>query len=192
MVSPYTKHHKTEVWAQLVLSKDDQERIHSFLVNEYGVRSSAVVKHMHVTIYHARRPLPGVQMLREHVDVRIQSKDFRFMVMAPGGENPRDDLEPSLCKVGVRLHRQSAARPVIDEYRARLISLETRKVLGARKQSNRTTSAFGARSYQPHMTLLHPKNHVPRDLTLLGKAFREKLGVIRFEEFRVDVVDRDA
>lgn len=192
MATSDSKHHPTEIWAQLILSEDSSFRIQRFLVNHFEIRPSAIVKKMHFTVYHSRRPMLGVVEVREKATVSISAKDFRFMVLSPGGENAREGLIPSKSRVGIRLHRQSPARGQIQAYRSRLIDFETKQVLGSRNRSNANTSAFGARSFQPHITLLHPKNRAPESLRPMGELFRERLGVLLFDEFCVDVIERNS
>jgi hypothetical protein len=114
------------------------------------------------------------------------------MVLAPGGENPRPELDPSKLKVGIRIHRKSAARATILEFRRRLFQHETRQVLGTRAPSTDLRSAFGARSFQPHMALLRAGSGIERNLTPLGAAFRSALSELTFDRFEVDIVRRNA
>lgn len=39
----------------------------------------------------------------------------------------------------------------------------------------------------PHMTLLHPGSGIDRDLTPMGVRFRELLGTLTFDRFKIDV-----
>lgn len=83
------KIHTIEVWAQLFLCREDCARIRDFFVSELGVEPSCVVRRMHITVYDARRPMPGVLDVSETAGAVLRSADTRFMVLAPGGENPR-------------------------------------------------------------------------------------------------------
>ena len=103
------------------------------------------------------------------------------MVMAPGGENPRPDLEPARRKVGIRVQRKSATYKAIQGFRAELLQFESDKVLGGRRPSTRARNAFGARHFQPHMSLLRAGSGVDRDLTVVGKDFRETFELLKFE-----------
>lgn len=182
------KAHKTEVWAQLFLSESDRIRIHDFFVSEFGIKHRCIVRNMHITVYHARRPMPGVSSISEPVEVVLAATETRFMVMAPGGENPRATLNPARRKVGIRVHRQSTALPSILAFRERLLRHETWRVLGRRAPSTLRTNAFGARHYQPHMAILRAGSGIPRDLRSLGVPFRQKLGELRFDRFKIEVV----
>ena len=135
--------------------------------------------------------MPGIQSVSEAADVVLAAAETRFMVMAPGGENPRLELDPGRRKVGVRVHRQSKSLSEILAFRDRLLRHETKRVLGNRSPSNRKSNAFGARHFQPHMAVLRAGSGVDRDLTLLGVPFRETLGNLTFDKFVIDVVSRD-
>jgi hypothetical protein len=178
----------TEVWAQLLLSNADCELVRKFLIEEQHFKPKHVVKNMHITVYHARRPMLGVDSLLEEISLSVPVSDTRFMVMAPGGENPRLDLEPAYRKVGIRVQWQSAAMTEIQKYRERLTKHETPEVLGRRRPSKRRTSAFGARSFQAHMSLLRAGSGVHRDLTIIGQAFRSQLSALHFDRFIIEVV----
>ena len=82
------------VYALLWLTKRSEARIAEFL-RANGVRSGAIQKRMHLTVYHARGSLPGVRLGRRPVAISADVAETRFMVMAPGGENPRDDHDPA-------------------------------------------------------------------------------------------------
>lgn len=182
----------TEVWAQLFLCEEDRVRVHDFFVSEFGIKPRCVVRNMHITVHHARRPMPGVVSFAETAALVLTAAETRFMVMAPGGENPRPELNPARRKVGIRVHKQSAALPAILELRERLLRHETGRVLGRRPPSTHRSNAFGARHYQPHMAVLRAGSGIDRDLTRLGGPFREKLGDLRFDRFEVEVVHRVA
>ena len=184
------KGHTTEVWAQLLLSESDRSRIQDFLVSAVGVKPSRVVRNMHLTVYYARRPIPGVVSTVEPAGVLVPAQETRFMVMAPGGENPRPELEPGKRKVGIRIRRGTSAFALILGFRARLLEFETKAVLGKRPPSTQRRNAFGARYFQPHMALLRAGSGIDGDLTKIGKAFREVLGTLTFDTFVIDVVTR--
>ena len=177
----------TEVWAQLSLCKSDVERIRQFLVRHVGVREQRVVRNMHITVYYARRPMPGVVAQNETASLTIPTADTRFMVMAPGGENPRHELRPSERKVGIRIRRVSSAMSAILTYRHRLLAHETREVRGARRPSDHRRNAFGARHFQAHMSVLRPGSGIAHDLKPLGEAFRAQIQELHFDRFLVDI-----
>lgn len=180
-------HH--EVWAQLLLSRADEARARAFLEEQFGMRPDRIARRMHLTVYYARRPMPGVVAINERAAVRVLASETRFMVMAPGGENPRPDLEPALKKVGIRVRRSTEAMASILRYRSRLLVAETASVLGARKRSDHRRNAFGARHFQPHLTFLKAGNGIDRDLTKIGTAFRAAFDTLTFDRFIVDVVN---
>lgn len=186
------KFHQTEVWAQLLLCDEDCSRISDFLLSALRVKRSCVVRRMHITVYHARRPMPNLLPISEAICLVVPPTDTRFMVLAPGGENPRPELEPGRLQVGIRILKKSAARTAILEFRKRLLQHETQRVLGTRAPSTDKRSAFGARNFQPHMALLKAGSGIERDLTPLGAAFRRALADLTFDKFVVEIGGRNA
>jgi hypothetical protein len=174
-----------EVYAFLCLCEDDQKRVRSFLVDNWDLPQDAIVNRMHLTTYHARRKLRGLKQQSEPANIRIDVSESRFMVLAPGGENPRPELEPSKLRVGIRIGKRDACWEKILAYRRKFYPYETQIVLGERKPSDDKTSAFGARHFQPHISLLKPGNGVERDLTLLGQAFRQRFQHLTLSRFTV-------
>lgn len=178
------------MWAQLLLSATDSGRLHDFFCTQCGLKPRSVAGHMHLTVYYARRRLPGVIPSTEPSSVVVDARDTRLMIVAPGGENPRPELDPARRTIGLRIQRRSPARVAILEYRARLLQFETRQVLKGRTASTHVRNAFGARHFQPHMTLLKPGSGVDGSLTSLGERFRASVGTLTFDRFLVDVVRR--
>jgi len=127
--------------------------------------------------------MPGVEELTKPCHLSIDTLDTRFMVLAPGGENPRPNLLPAKKKVGVRIHRSSKFREKILEYRHQFFLHETPKVLGVRKPSSKTRNAFGARNFQPHIAILKPGSGIQTDLTDVGENFRDVVQAIHFDKF---------
>ncbi|MCB1061795.1 MAG: hypothetical protein KDN20_02600 [Verrucomicrobiae bacterium] len=183
--------HQYEVWAQLLLAEHCQKQIADFFVNDLGIHRDHVARRMHLTVYHARRPMPGLVPALENINVVVPAEETRFMVMAPGGENPRKGLDPSKRKVGIRLHKQCAAMPQVLKLRERLLAHETESVLGSRSPSSNKSNAFGARSFQPHLTLLYAGSGIGRDLTGPGKAFREAIDSLTFDRFLIEIAERN-
>ena len=136
-----------EVWAQLLLAEADQREIAKFFENEAGVDRRFVARNMHLTVYYARRAMQGVVPKTESARMLLPAAHTRFMVMAPGGDNPRDELVPGRRKVGIRIQRQSPAFDAILGFRERLLEFETKIVLGGRAPSGPKTNAFGARHF---------------------------------------------
>lgn len=178
---------RTEVWAKLMLSDQDAGRLHDFFVREFNVKPGRIVSSMHITVYHCRRPMRGLAPLSEAAHVVLPVADTRFMVMVPGGENPRPELNPALLTVGIRVHRQSDVLQEIRQYRRRLLEFETPHVLGRRPPSSDKWSAFGARAFQPHMSILRPGSHVDRNLNHIGALFRDTIGDLTFDRFVVEI-----
>ena len=107
------------------------------------------------------------------------------MVLAPGGENPRPELEPAKKSVGIRLTKRNIAIEGIQTLRHQMISLETSELVGRRKRSTAWTSCFGARDYQPHIKLLKPGSEIDRDLKPIGRYFRMCFQTIDFGKYEI-------
>lgn len=181
-----------EVWAQLWLCAEDCVRIKDLLSSQGVVKRSSVMNRLHITVYHARRAMAGLQDCTETISVDIPTAETRFMVLAPGGENPRPELEPRYRKVGIRIMKASPARPIIQMFRERLLRYETREVLGSRRPSTHTANAFGARNFQPHMSLIRAGSGIDRDLTKLGRIFRSEIDALRYDRFIVETMIRES
>ena len=172
------------VYALLWLTRDSELQITDFLLSR-GVDATSVHRGMHLTVYHARRFLPGLRLERRPVTVTADVAETRFMVMAPGGENPRDDIDPRRQSIGIRLTKRNQAIEKIQTLRREIYRLETPAVLGRRKPTTAWTNAFGARGYQPHIKVTGPRSGVPYNLSPIGDALRATLKTIRFDAFEV-------
>ena len=177
-----------EVFALLWVSRRDQNRISDFFTS-WGVPEEAIQRGMHLTVYYARRLLPDLcpSKLSRKVDIEVDVAETRFMVLAPGGENPRPELVPARRSVGIRLTRRNNAISQIQGLRTEMRLFETPAVVGTRKRSTPWRSCFGARMYQPHIKLLRPGSQVDPDLTRLGEAFRMAFTTIKFRKFAIQI-----
>ncbi len=170
----------------LWLSRRCEARIREFL-RSWGVPDGAIESGLHLTVYHARRHLPGLEQFQRvrRVSIEAHARETRFMVFAPGSENPRPELEPAKRSVGIRLTKRNTAIEDIHALRHRMISLETSHVVGQRKRSTAWTSCFGARRYQPHVKLLGPGNEIDHDLTTIGQQFRDFFKTMEFGKYEI-------
>ena len=184
---PYSA--EVDVYALLWLTRECEARVARFLTSE-GVRAPAVQRGMHLTVYHARRWLQGLEPGRRDVKNIAPSCETRFMVLAPGGENPRRDLEPKRRSVGVRLTRRNACIDEILQLRRACYKHETPEVVGRRDATTDWKNCFGARHYQPHVKLLNPGSEINRDLRPLGDAFRAAIKTLEFGAYEVKVASR--
>jgi hypothetical protein len=175
------------VWAMLFLSEDSERNLREFFIQKVGVPGRFIQRDMHLTIYHARRPLRGLLEGSQKVDVVVPASELRFMTMAPGGENARSDIDPSKCQIGLRVRRAEGATAEIERLRALFYGYETDAVIGSRSRSGRRESAFGARNYQPHVTVLKPGAPIDPDLSQYGALLRQTLEQIRFDKFTVKI-----
>ena len=184
--STMPSYRQIEVYALLWLTRECEGRIRNFLYSA-GVPIDAIQRGMHLTVYYGRRSLPGLPLVRKRVTIMADVSETRFMVLAPGGENPRPELEPARRSVGIRLTKRNSAIVEIQKMRQSIYKLETRRVIGTRKRTTAWTSCFGARHYQPHMKLLHPGSEIERDLRPLGESFRSAFNEIAFGKYEVRV-----
>lgn len=173
-----------EVYALLYLTRRCEANIAEFF-HSWGVPEGSIQSGMHLTVYYARRKLPRLQdrQATRMLSIKADVDETRFMVLAPGGENPRPELEPARRSVGIRLTKRNIAIKKIQLLRQQMIALETSQVVGERKPSTKWTSCFGARHYQPHIKLLRPGSEVDQDLTTLGHHFRACFNTIEFGKF---------
>ena len=179
--------HNYEVNAMLRVSKTSEEQIRTFFSETYGVRRNRLQTDLHLTVYHGRRQLPGLSEICRPVRVIVNTAETRFMVLAPGGENPRHNLAPSSHSVGIRITRRNPAVSEIQHLRESIYRLETKNVVGTRSRTTAWTSCFGSRHYQPHVQLLRPWNKLDVDLTEIGARFRSEIAHIKFDLFQIEV-----
>ena len=182
--------HSYEVNAFLKVSRESEQQIADMLVGQFGVRRGRVQSDLHLTVYHGRRRLPGLKEMSVPVNIEVDTAETRFMVLAPGGENPRPELDPGSLAVGIRLTKRNAAVADIHRLRQNLYQFETRLVLGSRKGTTAWTNAFGSRHYQPHIQLLKPWSKIERDLTELGETFRSEIPRVTLDVFRIESRNR--
>jgi hypothetical protein len=173
------------VWAIAHLDGKSEQKLRDFFNQIAGIPNSLIKRDLHVTVYHARRNIQTLSNTTETVSFAIPGSELRMMAMAPGGENPRNDFDPSLCMIGLRIRRANGACTAIEELRERFYHHETIDVRGTRKPSDRRRSAFGAHHYQPHISVLKPGAIADPDLSGLGKLLRDTIDQISFDRFIV-------
>ena len=150
-----------------------------------GLRPQALLSRFHLTVYHARRTIPGLQSFCRTVSIDCDIAETRAMVLVPGGENPRHGVIPAHRSLALRLTSRNSAIPDIQALRSKLTGLETKDVLGSRSPSSRKRNAFGARNYQPHLKICGPNNGSPKDLRTIGGHLRRELVSLRFTDYEV-------
>ena len=182
--------HEYEVYATLWVTRTCEEQIARLLFNECGIRKGTIQRGLHLTVYYARRPLPGLIEESQLVHINADVDETRFMVLSPGGENPRPELEPHRRSVGIRLTRRNQAIAEIQQLRKSIYQLETDEVIGNRTATTASKSCFGARHYQPHIKLLRPGSGINRDLTEIGRIFRSEIERIEFDKFKIKFKDK--
>ena len=172
-----------EIYAILWVTRECERKITTFLM-DYGIPRDSIQRSLHLTVYYARRILPGLEIASVSERIIADVDETRFMVLAPGGENPRPNLEPSHRSVGIRLTKRNKAIADIQRLRESVYRLETPEVIGRRRPTSAWQNCFGARHYQPHVKLLKPGSEINRDLTRIGFAFRKEFSQIDFGRFQ--------
>jgi len=67
----------TEIWEQLFLCDEDCARIRDFFMAEFSIERSYITRRMHITVYHALGPMPGVVAMSESANVILPAMDTR-------------------------------------------------------------------------------------------------------------------
>lgn len=187
MIRSKSNLHSYEVYGILWVTRKCETQIANLLADEFGIPGEVIQTGLHLTVYYGRRPLAGLVPHSRPVKISADVSETRFMVLAPGGENPRPSLEPSRCSVGIRLTKRNSAIEQVLELRRSIYQLEPAKWPGNRKSTTDWNNAFGARHYQPHIKILRPGSGINRDLTELGGFFRSSIKRIEFGRFQITV-----
>ena len=182
--------HIYEVNAILRVSKDSEDRMRKFFSEIYGVKQNRLQADPHLTVYHARRPIPRLHEKTQPVQITANTLETRFMVLAPGGENPRGGMDPRAHSVGIRFTKRNTAIPEIQKLREQVYRLETKAVIGMRQPTSAWTNCFGSRNYQPHIQLLRPWHKIDATLTKIGSLFRNEIDQIEFDSFQIEARHR--
>jgi hypothetical protein len=173
------------VWATAHLDDKSEKQLRDFFNRIVGIPNSLIKRDLHATVYHARRNMPALSNTTESVSFAVPVSELRMMPMAPGGENPRDDIDPSRCMIGLRIRRANGACSAIEGLRERFYCHETMDVLGGRKPSDRKRSAFGAHHFQPHISVLKRGAILDPVLAGVGRLLRDSVDHISFDRFTV-------
>lgn len=161
----------------LFLSQNSEDRIKNFFFKYTNISEESIVKGMHLTVYHGRRELP-IDEEKTYLSIEADILESRFMVLAPGGENPSKKFKPNDCSVGIRLTKRNIAIPNILKIRRQIYKNEP--IFKKRKNTTDWINAFGSRNYQPHIKLLRPGSNVNDNLTLIGDELRKSIKKIEF------------
>ena len=180
--------HGPHSWASLYLSKSSTRAINAFFLDTIGIEKKYVQSDFHLTVYHDRRRLDGLIDSKEKTEIVVNPADLRLMILAPGGENPRQDIDPNANCIGVRLRRSSEAVKQILDLRSKFYVYETPDILGKRKPSDARRNAFGSHHYQPHITLLKPSSGIDQGrIASVASDLRSALPPIQFDRFKVRI-----
>ena len=172
---------------KLSLSAASESAVRDFFIHDCKIQPRFIHKKLHVTLYHAPLQLRNLTKIEETVDIVVDILETRFMVMAAGGENPRPNIDPGRCTVGLRVTRRNVAFESILSLRRRIYPFENDTKLRDHRPTGDRRNAFGAKQFQPHLSLIRPGSGIGRDLTPYGIAFRSKLVDLRFDEFSVAI-----
>ena len=186
MTTQGPRSHTYEVNAFLRVSAYSEDQIRKFLSEVCGVKKKRLQSGLHLTVYHSRRPIPGLCEGARPLQIIADTLETRFMPLAPGGENPREDIDPQAHPLGIRLTKRNKAIKEIQMLREQISRLETKVVRGTRKQTTAWKSSFGSRYYQAHIALLRPWHKINATLTEIGTLFREELHQIEFDLLQIE------
>ena len=139
-IGPQT--HNYEVNAMLRVSASSKQRIKAFFIDHYGIKPNRLQSYMHLTVYHGRRRLPGLYEYSRPIHITVPITETRFMVLVPGGENPRKGIDPRSHSVGIRLTKRNSAIPEIQQLRRNIYCMETEEVIGTRKPTTAWDQLF--------------------------------------------------
>jgi hypothetical protein len=180
-----TKRVQHIVWAMLIVDSQSEASIRDFFTGRLGISSRFVHRNLHLILYHARRRIEGLKDRNEPVSIEVPAGDWRFMAVAPGGENRRPEIDASRRRIAIRVRRSTDGARRMLQQRERFYVYETPDVLGNRRPSTATRSAFGAHSYQPHVTVLYGKSGLDSDLSKAGELFRDMMPPVHFDRLIV-------
>ena len=156
MTSLGPRSHNYEINAMLRVSKYSEREIRQFFSNVFEVKQNRLNSDLHLTVYHARVPIPGLQVGSHTLDITVDTAETRFMVLVPGGENPHDDIDAGAHSVGIRLTKRNTAIPQIQKLREQIYRLESKAVIGNRKPTSAWTNCFGVAKLPATHTTVAP------------------------------------
>ena len=107
---PPPSHHV--VFALLWLDSPSASAFRAAL-EEAGLHPESLESGFHLTVYHARRFIPGLRPVRRTVSIECDLVETRTMVLVPGGENLRRGVIPSQHSLAFRLTTRNVAVPEI-------------------------------------------------------------------------------
>jgi hypothetical protein len=171
---------KYNLYVLMYLNFDDENKIISFFEDKFNIPTNNIVRGMHITLYHSLIPINLPIKDKNIISIDVDVEETRFMVMVPGGENVKENILPSSKGIGIRLTKRNIAISKILEIRRNIYQNEP--ILKTRKNTSDWKNAFGAKNFQPHMTLLKPGNNIPSDLTEVGNLFRKNFKQLNFKK----------
>ena len=169
----------------LYTSHKDQERCSEFFRSEVCVDPNVIARGMHLTVYSSNLSLTELQGVDEKTSIVILTDKTRFMVMAPGGEKSRPDINPLCHKIGFRIQKSSPAAVAVAELRERMVAVEQEFLACAHETASKVKISAGA-NFQPHITVLFP-GHGVSDISTMATKFRSEIESISFDRFKTKV-----
>ena len=115
------------------------------------------------------------------------SEETRFMVMSPGGDNPRNKKSVHRSKIGIRFTKRSPLFNELDAIRQHLSFLDNQALPLTSSNTGRNDNAYGVKRFIPHITLINRNNNLPNNLHGLGAKFREDIREITFSDIKIEV-----
>lgn len=179
--------HTHEIYVLLYLKQKTETKLGKFFQDNFDVPESKIERGMHLTVYYSRRLLKGLNEETRSVAITADITETRFMVFAPGGENPRPDIDPARSGTGIRLTKRNLAIPQILALRKEMFDFETPEALGSRDRTTNWNSAWGSHHYQPHIKLIRSPSGLNVPLTEVGAKLRAELPELQFGKFLVQI-----
>ena len=185
----------SKFYCSIELSKTSSDQINSFL-KKWGVSEKCLFQSHHLTIYEipllkfSEFSLNESKILQIH-EVQMNrtylSDETRFMVMSPGGDNPKNKKSVHRSKIGIRFTKRSALFNELDAIRKHLSFLDNQAIPLTSSKTGRNDNAYGIKRFIPHITLINRNNNLLNNLYDLGAAFREHLPEITFSDIKMEV-----
>ena len=142
------------LYSLLWIDRESEKEISDVLKYKCGVDEEHIQRRMHLTIYHSRRRLIDVKRSKSYEIIKADVKETRFMVLTPGGENPRKNINVNKSPIGIRLTRRNIAMPRLLQLRRSFYKYENERVLRNRRhKTSDKKNAFGSNHFQPHIIL---------------------------------------
>jgi hypothetical protein len=173
------------LYVKAEMSEISRRKLIDFLRGNDLIKNEKILDSFHITIYLAEfKTIYRGNEIRP-ISLRVPIEETRLMVMAPGGENPRPDIDPMRCAIGARI-RRGAAREYIYDLRREFYHVEDSIYFGRRKKSSNTHNAYGAKIFQPHFTMTESAALIEDNLRDIGEKMRSEIKYVSFDKMYVN------